>query len=253
MDMRNLDAQQQMAIFKTQQLTQVMLSDAAAENAAAQFNATSENQVTQFYDGLKVQVNQFNASQSNALSQFNVSQDNAFSQFNASQMNQRDQFNAQNRLIVDQSNAEWRRNIATANTAAQNRANEINAQNALAVSMAEYNNQWQAYRDNMQFAFTAGENDLDRENRLAIATLQKEGMIEAAKAQRTAGAYQAAGAVTAAILGKTTIAGDIATWAINSIKGFTSNIASIDNAGLNDMEADMYGGYDYFVTTPAPG
>ena len=35
------------------------------------------------------------------------------------------QFNAQNRLVIDQNNAQWRRQIATADTVAINRANEI--------------------------------------------------------------------------------------------------------------------------------
>ena len=104
-----------------------MFTDQAAENAAKQFNATSENQSDQFFANLKTQTSQFNTSQANAMSQFNAGEENAVKKFNTEIANQRDQFNAQNGLVIAQSNAVWRREIATAATAAVNRANEINA------------------------------------------------------------------------------------------------------------------------------
>ena len=66
---------------------------------------------------------------------------------------------------------------------------------------------WQGYRDSMQYAYQAGENDLDRENRLAIAKIQENATIKAAQAQRTANAVSSLGQLGAAILGKT-LAGD---------------------------------------------
>ena len=68
-----------------------------------------------------------NSEQQNAQERFNAGQVNAASQFNAEMKNNREQFNAQNQLVVDQSNATWRREIATQDTAAINRANELNA------------------------------------------------------------------------------------------------------------------------------
>ena len=63
--------------------------------------------------------------------------------FNVAQANAADQFNAQNELVIAQSNATWRREVATADTAAQNRANEINAKSALDIQNQAYDNMWQ--------------------------------------------------------------------------------------------------------------
>lgn len=174
MSMLNTTNEQQTEIFKTQQNINAMLTDSAATNAAAQFNASSENQANQFYDNLTQTLNTFNATQKNTIEQFNVGQENAFSQFIAEMKNQREQFNAQNQLVVDQSNAVWRREIATADTAATNRANELNAINTLDISNTAYNNMWQLYGDQMEWAWTSAENQQDRINELAQEQLSLE-------------------------------------------------------------------------------
>ena len=183
MEMANLSNQQQTELFKSQQRIQSIFSDQAAENAAEQFNATSENQKKQFFAQLDTQVSQFNASQANAQAQFNAGQENAVSQFNAEMQNQRDQFNANNRLVIDQNNAQWRRQIATADTAAINRANEINAQNLLGISNTAYNNLWQYYSDAMQYAWTSAENERDRVKDLAVAHLDADNNVDIQKMQ----------------------------------------------------------------------
>lgn len=233
MDLANLSNEQQTALFKSQQVIQSLFTDAAAENAASQFNATSQMQTDQFFASLTAQVNQFNAQQKNAMSQFNSGQTNAIAQFNTSQINAMEQFNAQQRLVIDQSNAEWRRNIATQDTAAINQANQFNAQMGMQLSLAQYNNMWQGYRDTMQYSYQAGQNDLDRENRLAVATLQKEAAVEAAKAQRTADAYRSMGALTATLLGKTTLGQTAVDAASSIIRSFTT----ISRA--NDLPLDL--------------
>jgi hypothetical protein len=128
-------------------------------------------------------VSQFNASQENAQRQFNAGQANAISQFNTEIRNQRDQFNANNRLVIDQNNAQWRRQIATADTAAINRANEINAQNLLGISNTAYNNLWQYYSDSMQYAWTSAENERDRVKDLAIAHINADNNTDVQKMQ----------------------------------------------------------------------
>jgi hypothetical protein len=163
-----------MELFKGQQRTQALFTDQAALNAAAQFNATSQNQVDQFFTSLQTQTAQFNAAQANAQAQFNTGQVNVIERFNAEINNQRDQFNAQNRLIIDQSNAQWRREIATADTAAVNRANEINAGALLGYSQSAYNNLWQFYADNMEWAWTSAENERGRIANMALAQLQAD-------------------------------------------------------------------------------
>jgi hypothetical protein len=242
MDLANLSNEQQTTLFKAQGVLNSILSDQAAENAAAQFNASSQNQINQFYDGLATEVAQFNTSQKNAMAQFNVSQANAVAEFNASQQNSRDQFNADFRRVIDQSNAEWRRSIALADTAAINRANEVNANAALAISTAEYNNLWQTYRDQIEYAWKTGENALDRENELARQVLAKQATIESAKFQIDAAKYAALGSLAAQVFDKGGIAAAIggflgtgtgAATAGGFLSGVASGISNIFNTGGN--------------------
>ena len=173
-DLTNLNNKQSTELFKAQQRVQSLFTDQAALNAAQQFNATSQNQTDQFFSQMQNQTAQFNASQANAQAQFNAGQVNVIERFNAEINNQRDQFNATNRLVVDQANAQWRRQIATADTASVNRANEINAQSLLGYSQQSYNNLWQFYKDNMHWAWTSADNERDRYARIGIAQLQAD-------------------------------------------------------------------------------
>jgi len=182
MDLSNLSNQQQTVLFKTQQMTNSLLSDAASMNASLQFNAASTTQVDQFNNTLSTQVTQFNATQKNAISQFNTDQENAMSKFNAEVQNQRDTFNATQRLVIDQSNAQWQREIATVNTAANNAANTLNAQLSQNMTLAEYNNETQLYRDSVSFAWQAGQNDLDRANKLAVSEITASAGVKTANA-----------------------------------------------------------------------
>ena len=188
-DMSNLSNKQQTELFKSQQRVQGLFTDQAAENAARQFNASSQNQVDQFFANLANQVSQFNATQINAQGQFNAGQANTIERFNAELNNQRDQFNAQNQLVIAQSNAQWRREIATADTAAVNRANELNATNILDISKTAYDNLWQYYGDTMEWAWKSAENQIDRNNALAIAELdaKTQGDVAARQSKSAAG------------------------------------------------------------------
>ena len=171
MDLSNLTNKQQTILFSTQQMTNSLLADAASLNASKQFNASSTTQVDQFNSTLSTQVTQFNATQKNAIAQFNNDQENAMSKFNAEVQNQRDTFNATQRLVIDQSNAQWQREVATANTAATNAANTLNAQLSQNMTLAEYNNETQLYRDNVSFAWQAGQNDLERANKITVSSI----------------------------------------------------------------------------------
>ena len=182
MDMANLDREQATEVFNTQNRVQSMFNDQAASNAAKQFNASSENQTNQFFAGLKTQVDMQNAAQKTAMSQFNAGQKNAASQFNASVQNQRDQFNAQNQMVIAQGNVQWRRAVATGDTAAINRANELNANALLNMSSQAYQNLWQEHADTMERSWKTGENAQDRINQLAVISMQGE--IELLKADK---------------------------------------------------------------------
>ena len=189
LELSNLGNEQQVELFKGQQRTQALFTDQAQENAARQFNATSQNQTNQFFSNLGQQASQFNASQYNAQQQFNAGQENAQERFNAEIDNQRDQFNAQNQLVIAQNNAQWRRQVATADTAAVNRANEINANAVLGISKQAYDNLWSYYGDTMKYAWQSAENELDRMVTIATAEIsadaQKE--VQAMSSGSTAG------------------------------------------------------------------
>ena len=187
-----------------QQKQQAMLSNQAASNAAAQFNATSTNQTNQFMSGLANTVNQSNAQRNDAMSQFNTTNANRISEVNAGnqmeadrleeQLNsqiaqynanlgfQRDQFNTQNAIAIEQSNVQWRRQTNTANTAGQNAVNQANAMNAFNLSNQALSFLWQEMRDSAKWEFEAVENDEERAASLAVAALQNEAASDATKA-----------------------------------------------------------------------
>ena len=89
-------------------------------------------------------------------------------------MNARDQFNAQNQIAIAQNNAVWRRELATADTAAINRANELNAKAVLDISNEAYDDLWAFFADTMEWAWKSAENEQDRINALGVANISKE-------------------------------------------------------------------------------
>jgi hypothetical protein len=186
MDLTNLANEQQTELFKSQQNIQALLSDQASENAARQFNASSQTQVDQFNTSLASQISQFNTTQSNAMNQFNAEQTNVVGKFNAEVQNQRDQFNAQNQLLVEQSNAQWRRQVATLDTAAVNAANQFNATAVLDISNTAYANLWQQARDTMEWAWTSAENERQRDTSVAIAKIGADASKYAAEVKEDA-------------------------------------------------------------------
>ena len=193
LDMANLSNEQQTSLFNAQAINQSILTDQAAKNAANQFNATSQNQVDQFMSTLANQVAQFNSTQTNAQNQFNAGELNTLSRFNAEVANQRDQFNAQNQLAIAQNNAVWRREIATADTSAINRANELNAKAVLDVSTQQYDNLWTFYGDTMEWAWKSAENEQDRIKELAVANISADARTEAQKMASSASGASAIG------------------------------------------------------------
>ena len=196
MDMANLNNDQQAKILKANQTQQRVLSNQAAQNAAAQFNATSENQTEQFMASLAANMNQYNASQMNAMEQFNATQANAtearragreadvekfnsqlltqVDQFNSQQDFARNQWNAQNSAAVEASNVQWRRQANTATTAAQNQINMQNAMNAFGISSQAMSFLWQELRDQADYDFRKSEGAANREAQLYATAIANE-------------------------------------------------------------------------------
>jgi len=200
MDLTNLSYEQQTTVLKTQLTAQAVLSDAAAENAAKQFNAASKNQTNQFFASLTSQVSQFNSAQSNAMEQFKVDQANSVKKFNAEVTNQREQFNAQQRLVIDQSNAQWQREIATINTGAINTINLSNAQLAQQMTLTEYNNEIQMYRDAVTHAWQSSENDANRATTLAASEISAAAAVAGANIKADGDSSAAIGGFIARVL-----------------------------------------------------
>jgi hypothetical protein len=167
-DVQNLTNEQQANTLSYQTKAQALLSDAAAQNAAKQFNAKSENEIQTFFAELGAGIESANIQRNLAMKQFNQNQSIAVQQFNAQMDAQADQFNANMRLEIDQSNAVWRRTVNTQNTAQQNEANRQNAINLLGIQQNALNNLWQKYRDKASWVVKISENARDRAHNAAM-------------------------------------------------------------------------------------
>jgi len=192
MDMQNLSNEQQTAMFKSQQLANALLSDTAAENAAAQFNASSENQTNQFFADLNTRINTFNADQANQMERFNAGETNALAQFNTAQVNLREQFNATNALVIAQANAAWAQKITTTENAAQNEANRQLAQTENQMTALAYNSIIQQYRDRISYAWQTANNDADRATSIATSKISADASKYASDASISAANTKAA-------------------------------------------------------------
>jgi hypothetical protein len=181
-DMANLSNAQQMEMFKQQTLANSILTDAAADNAMAQFNATSELQRDQFMTSQATQISQFNAAQTNAMAQFNANEANAMAKYNSEIQNQREMFNAQQYAVIAQANAKWRQDATTMNTAAANQSNFEYAKQVNGLSNKVLDQIWQRERDLMQFAVAQSESALERSTRLLLGDKSLEGVRQQADA-----------------------------------------------------------------------
>jgi hypothetical protein len=200
LDMSNLSNKQQANLANLNTRQNFLLSDQAASNAAAQFNATSQNQVNQFYEKLNVSIQDQNANRIDAMNKFaeaektkinaanaqnqiavneaNAKRQDVINRFNAQLQNQREQFNVQNQREIDQSNVVWRRAVNTANTAAVNAANQANAQNLLNLSNWALSSLWQQWRDEASWVNTSSENTANRNHNLAMAALERSTAVD---------------------------------------------------------------------------
>ena len=167
MDLKNVDQKQAGQILKYQSEVQALFTDAAAQNAAIQFNAKNQTQIDQFYDQLGTVVSKGNIDREVATQQFNTDQANSMVKYQAKLEDAREKFNSEMQLQIDQSNVLWRRQINTDNTVNQNEANRINAASLLGLTTTAQNNLWQKYRDEAAFVFTSTQNELQRTHQIA--------------------------------------------------------------------------------------
>ena len=200
MDMASLTNKQQAEVLEFQANNQKLFTQAAAVNAAEQFNATSMNQVNQFYDTIGATVAKQNADRKAAQDQFNTDQYNAQVRYNAKLRDARDKFNSEMRMQIDQSNVAWRRNVNTANTAEQNQANKVNAAAVLGLTTASQNNLWQQYRDEASWAYGTSENVDQRNFNLAMTILGQQFAVDMFEAEIEANGAASTGALMGDLL-----------------------------------------------------
>jgi hypothetical protein len=193
MDMKNVDTTQQANLLNYQSKIQSLFTDQAAENARLQFNAKTQTQVNEFYDQLGTTVSNSNSNREAAMDQFNTDQSNSIKKYNTKITDERDKFNSNMRAQIDQSNALWRRQINTVNTAEQNNANRINSAAILGITTASQNNLWQEYRDEASFAFTSAENNIQRNQQLALTAIANQFATQMFEAQVDADAQKSLG------------------------------------------------------------
>ena len=167
-DLQNLTNEQQSNTITYQTKAKELLTDAASQNAAKQFNAKSENEINTFFAELGSQIESANVSRAMAVQQYNTGQRVAADQFNATMTANQESFNANMRKEIDQSNAVWRRTVNTSNTANQNEANRQNALNLLSLSQNALNNLWQVYRDKASWTVKISESAADRAHNGAL-------------------------------------------------------------------------------------
>jgi hypothetical protein len=248
------DAEQfgQINIENIRNRQQALLSNQAAVNVARNFNAKSIGETDQFIAGLRDRVlrenadrlnamEQFNKAETNKSAQFNTSQDNAIKQFRDKQEVENNQFLATNQVAIQKNNAEWRRSINTANTAAANAANQLNAQNRFNLSTQAQANLWQRANDIFDHANTVAENARDRAFQVVLFSLSRDAQLEDLES--------AARADTLAALG--TLATDFITSGtgqslINSLGDVVSNIFSDDLGGDDDIFT-LGSGFDFDI------
>ena len=174
MDIKNLDNRQQVSIFKAQEISDAIVSDTAAVNAAKAVNASNKLEADRVNETLALTANQYNASERNKVKVANMDAANQLAKFNIQEKNDREEFNSRMSAEINVANAKILADISTANTAAINAAYAVNAKNATELSASAYAQQSQTYRDLLSMAWKTGEQAKDRITNLAIASVQKD-------------------------------------------------------------------------------
>lgn len=195
MDMKNLDNRQQVELFKAQSITNSLMQDASLQNAINITNATNALDAAKVSAQLKLTAETFNAGEKNKVALANANAANQLAQFNAQQKNARDQFNAEMANQISMANAKILADVSIANTAAANAAAIASAQNATQLTMAEYAQQSQTYRDMLEMSWKTGEAEKDRVTEIAKATLTASATTNAASTAANVSAATKIGAL----------------------------------------------------------
>ena len=158
-----------------------------------------------FYDQLNTQIEQFNANQANSMAQFNASERNAMSQFNAQLENQRQEFYKNMQFNIDTANAKWRQTVTLSEAQMKFDAAATDVKNKIGLSVEMLNQLWDRSDALLDYAWKSSENNLDRQNNIAVASMNNKAAADRQNAQNKAnnqaGVGQAVGTVVGAWAG----------------------------------------------------
>ena len=132
-------------------------------NSMEQFNATEANRLAAVESQNTLEVSKANAQLATQVDQFNETNEI-----------RREEFNAANRQAIAQANVEWRRKSNLVDTAATNAANQMNAQAAFNLDLAEQDFIWQNLRDEANYIRSAYEKTEDRKVTMYAMALQNQ-------------------------------------------------------------------------------
>ena len=201
MDMANLNNEQQARVINTQARVQSILEDAKAVNAQRLFTAQSENDMNMFYDQLNAQIGQFNANQANSMAQFNASERNAMSQFNAQLENQRQEFYKNMQFNIDTANAKWRQTVTLSEAQMKFDAAATDVKNKIGLSVEMLNQLWDRSDALLDYAWKSSENALDRQNNIAVASMNNKAAADRQNAQNKANNQAGVGQAVGTVMG----------------------------------------------------
>jgi hypothetical protein len=174
MDLANLSNEQQTELFKFQTRAQSLLSDQSAKNMSEQFNAASENQVNSLMTEIASTVSRFNAEQTNDMRALNVTETNSMRKTNTMLKAAREEFNANFNRDIKLANAKWKQEMGLAKFDAETRSNSDYAKELNGLTTDKIEQLWMKERDIMAFAFSATQNEADRDLRLMLGNQQSK-------------------------------------------------------------------------------
>lgn len=200
-DLANLDNEQQSNVINNQNRVQSILEDQKVINTQRLFTAENQNDFAKFYDNLSANINMFNTEQLNGMEQFNVDQLNSISQFNAQLENGREQFYKDMQYNIDLSNTKWRQSITLQENEQLFEANARDVQNMFNLSTEQLNRIWDRQDSLLDWAWKSSENELDRENKMALAKMEMEWQRYSANQAKKGAMWSAIGGMAAAAIG----------------------------------------------------
>lgn len=200
MDLANLDNEQQSNVINNQNRVQSILEDQKVINTQRMFTAENQNDFAKFYDNLSANINMFNTEQLNGMEQFNVSEANAINQFNSQLENGREQFYKDMQYNIDLANTKWRQSITLQENDQLFEANARDVQNMFNLSTEQLNRIWDRADSLLDYSWKSSENELDRENKIALAKMELEWQKYSARKQSQGAIGEGLGTLAAAAL-----------------------------------------------------